>query len=223
MRLLVIEDEQKIARSLKRALETEHYAVDVAYDGDEGYAMASSEEYDGLIVDRMLPGSKDGLAIVYELRKNSIFTPVLFLTALGAVHERTKGLDSGADDYLVKPFALDEFLARVRALVRRPPQQLRTTLTANDLELDTVAQTVKRSGTNIALTAKEFSLLEYLLRNKGLVLSKDQLTAHVWDFDADILPNTVEAHIKQLRRKIDKPFSSQLIRTVRGFGYKIEG
>lgn len=222
MRVLVIEDEHKIARALKKVLEQETFAVDVAYDGDEGYAMATTEPYDVAIIDRMLPGSYDGIAIVKAMREQKVHTPVLFLTALGTVNEKTNGLDAGADDYLVKPFALEELLARVRALLRRPAEQQSTVLSAGDLTLDTVTFTVKRADKTIQLTGKEYALLEYLLRNQGRPLSKEVIISHVWDYDADILPNTVEVYVKYLRNKIDAPFKSPLIHTVRGFGYKLE-
>jgi two-component system, OmpR family, response regulator len=221
MRVLLVEDEHKIARALKRALEQESYAVDVAYDGDNGYAMATTEPYDLAIIDRMLPGDKDGIAIIKGMRDQKVHTPVLLLTALGSVKDRTTGLDSGADDYLVKPFALEELLARVRALLRRPAEQHGTVLKAGDLSLDTVTFRVTRAGKEISLTNKEYGLLEYLLRNQGRPLSKENIIAHVWDYDADILPNTVEVYIKYLRAKIDAPFEKPLIKTVRGFGYKL--
>ncbi len=221
MRVLLVEDEHKIARALKRALEQESYAVDVAYDGDNGYAMATTEPYDLAIIDRMLPGDKDGIAIIKGMRDQKVHTPVLLLTALGSVKDRTTGLDSGADDYLVKPFALEELLARVRALLRRPAEQHGTVLKAGDLSLDTVTFRVVRAGKEISLTNKEYGLLEYLLRNQGRPLSKENIIAHVWDYDADILPNTVEVYIKYLRAKIDAPFEKPLIKTVRGFGYKL--
>lgn len=222
MRLLLIEDEHKIARALKRALEQEGYAVDVSYNGDDGYAMASTEPYDVMIIDRMIPGELDGIGIIEAIRKENIHTPVLVLTALGSTKQKTDGLDKGADDYLVKPFALEELLARVRALVRRPREVQQTVLKAGDLELDTTNYKVKRGDKLIQLTTKEFALLEYLLRNQGRPLSKDSIIAHVWDYSADILPNTVEVYIKYLRTKIDTPFKKPLIQTVRGFGYKIE-
>jgi DNA-binding response OmpR family regulator len=223
MRILVVEDEQKIARALKKALEQEHYAVDVSFDGDDGYAMATTEPYDAMIIDRMLPGEYTGIDIVKALREKSIKTPVLLLTALGRTEDKTEGLDSGADDYLVKPFALEELLARVRALLRRPVEQQTTVLDADDLSLDTSKRSVKRGDKEIKLTSKEFGLLEYLLRNKNRPLSKNTIMQHVWDYDADILPNTIEVYIKYLRAKIDKPFGGKgLIKTVRGFGYKIE-
>jgi DNA-binding response OmpR family regulator len=222
MRVLVVEDEHKIARALKKALEQETHAVDVAFDGDEGYAMATTEPYDIAIIDRMLPGEYDGLSIVKAMREAKVHTPVLFLSALGSINERTAGLDAGADDYLVKPFAIEELLARVRALLRRPTEQHATILSVGDLTLNTVTYSVERAGKPIQLTSKEFALLEYMLRNPGRPLSKEVIISHVWDYDADILPNTVEVYIKYLRNKIDTPFKSPLIHTARGFGYKIE-
>lgn len=222
MRVLIIEDEHKIANALKRTLEQESYAVDVSYDGDDGYAMATTEPYDVAIVDRMLPGAYNGIDIVTAMRQQKIHTPVLLLTALGRTEDKTKGLDSGADDYLVKPFALEELLARVRALVRRPTETKGTVLTAGDLKLNTVDFTVNRQGKNIQLTNKEFGLLEYLMRNQNRPLSKDTIIAHVWDYDADILPNTVEVYVKYIRTKIDDPFKTKLLHTVRGFGYKLQ-
>jgi DNA-binding response OmpR family regulator len=222
MRILLIEDEHKIARALKKALEQESYAVDVAYDGDEGYAMATTEPYDVAVIDRMLPGEYNGVDIIKAMRDAKIHTPVLILTAIGSIKDRAEGLDSGADDYMVKPFALEELLARVRALLRRPKEQQSTVLSAGDLTLDTITYEVKRDQTIIQLTGKEFALLEYLLRNQGRPLPKELIIAHVWDYDADILPNTVEVYIKYLRAKIDQPFSTPLIHTVRGFGYKLQ-
>ena len=222
MRVLVIEDEHKIANALRRALQQEKYAVDVSYDGDDGYAMATTEPYDAMIIDRMLPGEYDGLAIVRELRSLNIHTPVLLLTALGTVRDKTTGLDTGADDYLVKPFALEELLARVRALIRRPQDQQPSTIIAGNLSIDTTTFEVRRGGTPISLTQKEYALLEYLMRNQSRPLTKEMIISHVWDYDADILPNTVEVYIKYLRNKIDKKPFTPLIHTVRGFGYKLE-
>lgn len=222
MRILIVEDEHKIARALKKALEQENYAVDVAYDGDEGYAMVTTEPYDLAIVDRMIPGKYNGLAVVEEMRKAKIHTPVLLLTALGTTADKTRGLDSGADDYLVKPFALEELLARVRALLRRPHEQQTVILRVGDLTLDTTTYNVQRNGKDIHLTSKEFGLLEYLMRHEGRPMSKENIIAHVWDYDADVLHNTVEVYVKYLRNKIDAPFKNPLIHTARGFGYKIE-
>ena len=221
MRILVIEDEHKIARALKRALEQESYAVDVSDDGDDGYAMATTEPYDTMIIDQMLPGSYNGIDIIRDMREKKIHTPVLMLTALGSVSDKTAGLDSGADDYLVKPFAIEELLARVRALLRRPSEQQPTVLSIGTLKLDTASYTVEHNHKRVQLTTREFGLLEYLLRNQGRILTKDTIISHVWDYDADILPNTVEVYIKYLRAKIDKPFGTNYIQTVRGFGYKL--
>ena len=222
MRVLIIEDEHKIARAIGKALEQETYAVDIAYDGDEGYAMATTEPYDIAVIDRMIPGEYDGLSIVQAMRESKIHTPVLFLSALDSIDERTRGLDAGADDYLVKPFALEELLARVRALLRRPTEQQSTVLSAGDLTLDTITFTVERAGTQIQLTSREFALLEYLMRNQGRPISKETIISHVWDYDANVLPNTVEVYVKYLRAKVDMPFKKPLIHTVRGFGYKLE-
>lgn len=221
MRLLVIEDERKIARIITESLKREKYAVDAAYDGEEGFNLADSQPYDLLIVDRMLPGL-EGAEIVKKLRENGKNMPILFLTALSTTEDKTLGLDIGADDYLTKPFAIDELLARVRALLRRPPIQQPGILKIDDLKIDKQQQAVTRAGKIIDLTNKEYALLEYLIQHPNQILSKETLIDHVWDFDADILPNNVEAYIKNLRQKIDKPFKKQLIKTVRGFGYRIE-
>ncbi len=221
MRVLIVEDDHKIANALKKALTQEKYAVDVSYDGDDGHAMATTEPYDIMIIDRMIPGDYNGVEIIKELRQAKIHTPVILLTALGSTSDKTTGLDSGADDYLVKPFALSELLARIRALLRRPTSQTASILQLSNLTLDTNTFEVARSGKPITLTSKEYALLEYLLRNQNRILTKDEITSHVWDYDADILPNTVEVYVKYLRDKIDKPFGTQLIQTVRGFGYKI--
>ncbi len=221
MRILVVEDEVKIARVIAAALKREHHAVDIVHDGQEGFAMADTEPYDLVILDRMLPGI-NGTDIVTELRAHERMMPILLLTALGTTEDKTFGLDSGADDYLVKPFALDELLARVRALLRRPPVSTSDMLRLDNLSLDRQQKQVTRGGRLLELTAKEYALLEYLMQHSGQTLSKDTLIAHVWDYDADILPNNVEAYIKQLRKKIDKPFKKPLIHTVRGFGYKLE-
>ena len=223
MRILVVEDEHKIANSIKKGLEQETYAVDVAYGGEEGFDLASSEEYDVIILDLMLPGL-DGLTICKKLRREeNIHTPILILTAKGEVEDKVKGLNSGADDYLPKPFAFSELLARIRALARRPKQVLESSLTVEDLTLNTLTYQVNRSGKNIELSKKEYALLEYLMRHNGKVLSKDQIINNVWDYDSDVLPNTVEVYIGYLRSKIDKPFKNNksLIHTVRGFGYRL--
>jgi DNA-binding response OmpR family regulator len=222
MRILLIEDEHKIAQALKKALEQENYAVDVSYDGDDGYAMATTEPYDLNIIDWMIPGSYNGIEVIKAMRQAKVHTPVLLLTAKGTTADRTTGLDSGADDYLVKPFALEELLARVRALLRRPVEVQQTVLTVGDLSLNTVTFEVKRGNKTIELTGKEFALLEYLMRNQGRPNNKDAIISHVWDYNADVLPNTVEVYVKYLRQKIDDNYKTKLLHTVRGFGYKIE-
>lgn len=220
MRILVIEDEHKIANAVKQGLEQQSYAVDVAYDGDDGLAMATTEEYDAIVLDRMLPGSIDGIGILQHLRGQKIHTPVLLLTAKDKILDRAHGLNAGADDYLVKPFAFVELIARVRALLRRPRQMTDSAITYNDLTLDTESMLVERGGKQIDLTAKEFALLEYFMRNPERIVTKDTLMKHVWNYDADILPNTIEVYIGYLRNKIDKPFDSPaLLHTKRGFGY----
>jgi DNA-binding response OmpR family regulator len=225
MRILVIEDEHKIANAIKKGLGQESYAVDVVYDADDGLASARTDEYDLIILDRMLPGELDGIGICKTLRSEGNHTPVLMLTAKGAIRDRVAGLDAGADDYLVKPFAFEELLARVRALLRRPQDSLGTTLEVRDLTLDNTAYEVKRGADTIDLSQREFALLEYLMRNKGRTLSKEMIIQHVWSYDADVLFNTVEVYIGYLRNKIDRPFRDrpQLLKTIRGFGYKLDG
>lgn len=223
MRILIIEDDHKIANAIKKGLEQEAYAVDLAFDGKDGLGSALTLEYDLVIIDRMLPGV-DGIKICQAMRKEKNNTPILFLTAKDKVGDRVEGLNAGADDYLVKPFAFQELLARVKALLRRPQKTLETILQIGDLTLDTVNFEVMRGNKSIRLSSKEFALLEYLMRNPGRILAKDNLILHVWDYDSNILPNTVEVYIGYLRSKVDKPFpkSPQLIKTLRGFGYKIE-
>lgn len=220
MRILVVEDEHKIANALKQGLEQQSYAVDVAYDGDSGLVMATTEPYDLIILDRMLPGKTDGIGILRSLRSDDNHTPVLLLTAKDKVLDRAYGLNSGADDYLVKPFAFVELIARVRALLRRAPQGANTKLQCADLSLDPQSFSVMRGQQRIELTAKEFALLEYFLRNPGQVITKERLIEHVWNYEADILPNTVEVYIGYLRNKVDRPFNGpELIHTKRGMGY----
>ena len=216
MRILVVEDEHRIANAIKKGLEQEKYAVDVAYTGETGWDLASSEEYDAIILDLMLPGI-DGLTICRNLRQAGKQIPILILTAKDQTGDKVEGLNSGADDYLVKPFAFEELLARIRALVRRPKNTLNPVLKVAELELNTSTYEVKMGEKQISLSNKEFSLTEYLMRNAGKVLTKDQIISHVWNYDADVLPNTVEVYVKALRRKIGQ----NLIKTVRGFGYKI--
>lgn len=221
MRILLIEDDVAIARSLKEGLEDETYAVDVVHDGDEGYRTATADDYDAIILDIMLP-SMNGYEVCQALRQDGKRTPILMLTARDAEHDIVKGLDTGADDYLAKPFSFEVLLARLRAILRRPNEKLGEVLRVGDLTLDPSLKKVTRASQEISLTTKEYGVLEYLMRNTGKVLSKEQIIAHVWDFDADVLPNNVELFIMFLRRKVDKPFGKKLIHTVPGFGYKLE-
>ena len=221
VRVLLIEDDVTIARLLKEGLEDESYAVDVANDGSEGYRTAAADDYDVIILDIMLPGM-NGYEVCRALRNDGNKTPILMLTARDTERDIVEGLDTGADDYLAKPFSFDVLLARIRALLRRPNEKLEEILQVGDLKLDPSSKKVTRASQEINLTAKEYGVLEYLMRNKGKVLSKEQIISHVWDFDADVLPNNVELFIMFLRRKIDKPFKSKLIHTVSGFGYKLE-
>jgi len=217
MRILVVEDEHRIATTLKKGLEQERYAVDLAFSGNEGYDLASSEEYDLIILDLMLPGL-DGLTVCKNLRREKKQTPILMLTAKSQTEDKITGLDAGADDYLTKPFAFAELLARVRALSRRPKQGVTEKLEVGALCLNSQTFEVKRGDQRVMLSSREFSILEYLMRNANVIVSKEQIINHVWDYDADILPNTVEVNIRNLRQKLGKP---ELIQTVRGFGYKI--
>jgi DNA-binding response OmpR family regulator len=222
MRILLIEDEHKIAGAIKQGLMQENYAVDVEYDADSGLGAALNQEYDVMIIDRMIPGSMEGLDVCAEIRKAGIHTPIIILSAKDQIRDRVSGLNGGADDYMVKPFSFEELLARIRALLRRPQDTQGNTLKVADLTLDTINFNVRRGGKPIQVSAKEFALLEYMMRNSNRVLSKDNIISHVWDFDADILPNTVEVYVGYLRNKVDKPFKGpQLIHTLRGFGYKL--
>jgi DNA-binding response OmpR family regulator len=222
MRILIVEDEHKIANSIKKGLEQESYAVDVAFTGDDGYGLAYTEDYDLIILDVLLPGIS-GTEIAKKLRGQQIHIPILMLTAKGQVGDKVTGLDAGADDYLTKPFAFEELLARIRALTRRPKDSLGIIMTVEDLTLNTATYQIKRDNKIIPLSSKEYAILEYLMRHPKQTLTKEQIINHVWDYEADVLPNTVEVYIGYLRNKIDKPFSKKpvLIQTVRGFGYKI--
>jgi DNA-binding response OmpR family regulator len=222
MKVLLVEDEHKIARAISLGFKQEKAVVEVAYDGEEGLSAALGDEYDVIILDRMLPGGMDGVEICRRIRAQGIQTPIIILTAKSQIRDKVSGLNAGADDYLTKPFSFEELLARVRAVLRRPQDNIGNVLQVEDLTLDTITYEVKRGGQPIRLSNTEYSLLEYLMRNYGRVLSKTNIINHVWNFDADILPNTVEAYIGYLRNKIDKPFKgTELIQTVRGFGYKI--
>lgn len=216
MKILVIEDEHKIASSIKKGFEQESWVIDVAFNGEDGYDLAVSESYDCIVLDLMLP-LKDGISVAKDLRSEGIHTPILMLTAKGELYDKIKGFDSGADDYLVKPFAFEELVARVRALTRRPEQITNSKLQITNLAIDTKNQEVRQNNKIIQLSKKEYQLLEYLVKNKGRTVSKEELISHVWDYEADILPNTVEVFIKYLRNKLGK----DIIKTIRGFGYQI--
>jgi heavy metal response regulator len=221
MRILVVEDERRIAAFIKRGLEEEHYAVDVAYDGEEALDWADAVDYDLILLDVLLP-KKDGVQVCRELRAQGNKAPILMLTARDAIEDRVRGLDSGADDYLVKPFAFQELLARIRALLRRSGEVKTTRLQVGDLSLDTLTRRATRGGRVIELTAREYALLDFLMRHPRQALSRTQIAEHVWSYDFYSTSNVVDVYIRYLRRKIDKGFEVKLIKTVRGVGYKIE-
>jgi DNA-binding response OmpR family regulator len=221
MRILLIEDEHKLATAVKRALELQKYAVDIVFDGEVGLNMAVNEKaYDLIISDIMLP-IIDGNVLCKKVREAGIHTPILMLTAKGQIRDKVESLDNGADDYMVKPFSFDELFARIRALTRRPDGAGNPIITVGDLSLDPVHFKVTRGNFEIKLSTREFSLLEYLMRNQNNIISKEQIIAHVWNYDADVLLGTVEVHIKHIRDKIDTPYKNKLIHTVRGFGYEM--
>lgn len=221
MRILIVEDERRISAYLKRGLEEQGYAVDPAYTGNEALDWAQSVQYDVIVLDIMLP-EMDGIAVCQELRRQGNRAPILMLTARDTVDDRVTGLDAGADDYLVKPFALKELLARLRALARRSSDApKRPVLQISDLSLDTLTRRVKRSGKSIELTAKEYAILECLMREPDRVLTRTQIAEHVWNYDVFNHSNVVDVYIKNLRRKIDDKFEPKLIHTVRGAGYRI--
>lgn len=221
MRILVVEDEEEVASYLAKGLKEHGYAVDVAHDGKEGLYLALSEPFDAMIIDRMLP-NVDGLSIVRSVRQSGATTPVLILSALGQVDDRVEGLREGGDDYLIKPFSFSELIARLDALQRRTtPSGTQTTLTVGDLEMDLLARTVRRSGQEIDLKPREFSLLEYLMRNAGRVITRTMLLEHVWDYHFDPQTNVIDVHISRLRQKIDRGFETELLQTVRGAGYTL--
>ena len=221
MRLLVVEDEKKVARFIKKGLEEEGYAVDVAPDGEEGLAMALDGVHDLLILDIHLP-RMDGLGILQELRKKKVTTPVLLLTVRAAIEDKVLGLDAGADDYLTKPFAFQELLARVRALLRRRAEAEAPVLQVADLTLDPARRLVARAGEKIDLTSKEFALLAYFIRNPGRVLTRTMISEHVWDYDFDTMTNVIDVYVNYLRKKIDAGRELKLIHTVRGVGYVLK-
>ncbi len=223
MRVLLVEDEEKIANAVKRGLELKGYAVDTVADSDTGLSYAVDPDYDIIILDRMLPGSKDGLDIARQARAEGQKAPILILTARGSVEDKVEGLNAGVDDYLVKPFSFSELVARMQALLRRPPVPTSSVLSYADLTLDPAKYEVTRGGKPIKLSNKEFALLEYFIRHSEQILTKDMIINHVWNEDAIVMPNTVEVYIGYLRSKIDRIFPDQppLINTIRGFGYKL--
>jgi two-component system, OmpR family, response regulator len=220
MRILLAEDEFKMARAVRRGLEQEGYAVDVVSDGDDALRRALYEDYDAIVLDVMLPG-RDGVTVCRELRTKGRWAPVLMLTARDGVEDRIRGLDAGADDYLVKPFSFGELLARLRALVRRGTAERPTALTADDVVLDPAAHTVTRDDTPVDLSAREFALLEFLMRHSGEVVSRTRILEHVWDVNHLGFSNVVDVYVGYLRKKLEVPFDRPFIRTVRGVGYGV--
>lgn len=220
VRILVIEDEAKVASFIRRGLEAEGYSIDSAPDGEVGLTQAFDHEYDLVVLDVMLP-KRDGLSVLQEMRRHKLRVPVLMLTARDTVADKVSGLDRGADDYLTKPFAFEELLARIRALLRRGSPPSPSSLSVADLELDLVSRSVSRAGTRIELTAKEFALLEFFLRQPGRVLSRALIAQHVWGVDFDTFTNVIDVYVNYLRKKIDAGFPTKLIHTVRGVGYVI--
>ena len=220
MRVLLVEDEARIAGFVTRGLAEQGHAVDVASDGDEAFQWADVADFDVIILDVMLPG-RDGIEVCRTLRQRGARTPILMLTARDAVQDRVKGLDSGADDYLVKPFAFAELVARLRALIRREPAVMGGVLQVSDLGFDTTTLEVSRRGVSIDLTAKECRLLEYLMRHPNQVLTRTMIAEHVWNYEFDNATNVIDVHIRNLRRKIDDAYPTKLIQTVRGAGYRI--
>lgn len=220
MRVLVIEDEPGIAQFVCQGLTEAGYAVDMALDGELGLSYALAAEYDLIVLDILLP-RLGGLQLLEKLRSQSIKAPVLLLTALDGVEDRVRGLEAGADDYLVKPFAFSELLARIRALLRRPPLQVDTVLRVGELEMDTAKREVRRAGSLIELSQREFAVLEYLMRHPSQVLTRTQIAEHVWNFDFFNESNVVDVYVGYLRRKLDKGFNKSVIQTLRGMGYRL--
>ncbi|HTW24867.1 MAG TPA: response regulator transcription factor [Candidatus Baltobacteraceae bacterium] len=220
MRVLIVEDEEKMARALRAGLEAEEFSVSVAATGEEGFFLASTEDYDLVILDLMLP-ARDGMEVLAALRRKNLSVPVLILTSKDTIEDRVRGLDAGADDYLVKPFAFSELLARIRALLRRGKPEPSIALKLADLEMDAAGRVVARGGKELSLTAREFDLLEYLLRQPGRVVSREMLARDVWRETARYTPldNVIDVHIAHLRRKLDEPFNKKLLHTVRGVGF----
>ena len=220
MRILLVEDNKRLSNSLRMTLEDDGYAIDTAFDGLDGEEMALMGTYDVIILDIMLP-EKDGLTVCREIRNKRINTPVLMLTARDALDDRVSGLDSGADDYLVKPFEVDELRARIRALLRRESSSKSALLQIGDLTLDPATHAVERAGKSVDLTAKEFSLLEYFMRHPNHIVSREKAESHLWSYDHVVTSNVVDVYIRRLRRKIDDPYSLKLFETVRGAGYRL--
>ena len=220
MRALIIEDERKLNDTLRRALEGEGYIVHQSYDGREGLAAASSSDYDAIILDLALPGL-DGYEVCRRLRRGGSQAPVLMLTARGAIDDRVQGLDCGADDYLVKPFALPELMARLRAILRRESRDHSPVLQVADLSLNTVTREVTRAGQRITLSSREYAVLEYFMRRKGQVLTRGMIAEHVWDYAFDPTSNVIDVYVRYLRLKIDAGFEPKLLHTLRGAGYKL--
>jgi heavy metal response regulator len=221
MKILVVEDEKKVGAFIKKGLEEDRYSVEVAFDGDKGEELASQGSFDLIILDILMP-KKDGLTMLKELRAKHITTPVLMITAKGSVEDKVKGLDTGADDYLVKPFAIAELLARVRSLLRRGGPEKSTALIVADLTLDLVSHKATRGENLIELTGKEYTLLEYFMRNTNKVLSRTIISEHIWNYNFDTGTNIIDVYINHLRNKIDGEFEKKLIHTVRGVGYMMK-
>jgi DNA-binding response OmpR family regulator len=220
LRILLVEDNRRLSDSLRRSLTEDGYAVDVAYDGEEGEAWGLSYAFDAIILDIMLP-KKDGLEVCRSLRDERVKSPIIMLTARDTLDDRVSGLDSGADDYLVKPFALEELLARLRALLRRDADDKSPVLHVGDLSLNPATHQVNRAGAPIDLTAKEFALLEYFMRNRGRIVTREMAEDHIWSYDFQATSNVVDVYVRRLRRKIDDPFENPLLETVRGAGYRL--
>jgi len=221
MRILLVEDESKIANFIKRGLKEEHYVIDVTRNANEGLFQAENNHYDLIILDIMLPG-KDGITLCKELREKKISVPILMLTAKDSIKDKVSGLDAGADDYLTKPFAFEEFLARVRSLLRRNQAKKETNLIVEDLTLNQITHKVKRDGKEIQLTSKEYSLLEYFMLNANQVITRTMISEHVWNEDFDSFTNVIDVYINYLRNKINKGFEKKLIHSVRGVGYVLK-
>jgi len=221
MRILIIEDENSLLGIISKRLRTEGYYIDTASDGEEGLYYVKIADYDLIVLDLMLP-KIDGITILKNLRNRKIATPVLILTAKDSIHDRVTGLDAGADDYLVKPFSIDELLARIRALLRRQGENKDNILTEDDLVVDTLTHRVVRGGREIEMTSKEYAILEYMIRNKGQILSRAQIAEHAWNFDFDCDSNIINVYIRYLRGKIDDGFENKLLHTVRGSGYLLK-